>query len=114
MKKKMNSKECLKLLFNNVLCESCTAFEKCYKSKKKDLCGDWKQTIEQDLDLLKQLEKENQELKEEVDELEKTLEKIKELPRCDICDANWLKGCLCLQKKIKRVFESVGNNNVED
>lgn len=53
-----------------------------------------------------QIEMEREVLKEKVDELEQVIEKIKKLPHCDICDANWHKGCLCLQKKIKEVFEN--------
>lgn len=32
------------------------------------------------------------------------LKQIEALPNCDICDENWHKGCMCLQKKIKEVL----------
>lgn len=67
--------------------------------------------IKQDLDKLEKLEKENQELKEqninlreENINLKKVIEKIKSLPNCDICDANWHKGCMCLQNKLKKAL----------
>ena len=39
-----------------------------------------------------------------LEKLEKVIEKIKNLPNCDICDANWHKGCMCLQNKLKKAL----------
>lgn len=47
------------------------------------------------------------EIKQDLDrleKLEKLIDKIKNLPNCDICDANWHKGCMCLQNKLKEVL----------
>ena len=118
----MNSKEALKRLYYDAI--SLNEIEEDVEQIKNDY-----DLIKQDLDRLEQLEKENQglkkvrdnysdqlnyvwnivnSLKDENTRLKQALEKIKELPHCDICDANWHKGCLCLQKNIKKVFESVG------
>ena len=86
--------------------------------------------VKQDIYRLEKLEKENQELKEKLKILEELnninrkidglatktvqenfklkqlIEKIKELPNCDICDNNWHKGCMCLQNKLKEVLKN--------
>ena len=46
-----------------------------------------------------------------LEKLEKVIEKIKNLPNCDICDANWHKGCMCLQNKLKKAFEILKENH---
>ena len=77
-------------------------------------------TIEKDLERLGQLEKnyyslnrefetiefENYSLRKENEKLKQVIENIKKLPNCDICDENWHKGCMCLQKKIKEVLNN--------
>lgn len=56
-----------------------------------------------------EIEKDYMNVKQSLDrleKLEKVIEKIKNLPNCDICDANWHKGCMCLQRKIKEVLSN--------
>lgn len=40
-----------------------------------------------------------------LDDLEKIIEDIKQLPNCDICDREMYKGCSCLKKKIKKLLK---------
>lgn len=75
----MNSKEAFQQVLNKVRNTS-----RWYEDELK--------LIQQDLDKL--------------EKLEKVIEKIKNLPNCDICDANWHKGCMCLQRKIKEVLSN--------
>ena len=111
----MNSKKALKRLYlNNYTIEELSVVHS--DIKDYDL-------VFQDLDKLEKLEKENQELKNTILSLEldtcipelrkentkfkNVIEKIKSLPNCDICDANWHKGCMCLQNKfIPALFSS--------
>ena len=65
----------------------------------------------EELDRIEELKKDivtayesNKLLRKENAKLKKVIEDIKNLPNCDICDANWHKGCMCLQKKIKKTL----------
>lgn len=102
---------------NKALRENVKEIEDLYLKENKHWC----ETIDS-------LRKENQELKEKLEgipleydgylyftqsisnvvkeneKLKKAIEIIKTLPNCDICDANWHKGCMCLQRKIKEVL----------
>lgn len=55
-------------------------------------------------DMIFELQEIGSNLKQENEKLKKAIEIIKTLPNCDICDANWHKGCMCLQRKIKEVL----------
>lgn len=41
---------------------------------------------------------------ERLEKLEKVIENIKQLPKCEVCDDNWIKGCMCFRKKLKEVL----------
>ncbi len=43
---------------------------------------------------------------ERLEKLEKVIEDIKQLPKCEVCDDNWIKGCMCFRKKLKEVLEN--------
>lgn len=75
---------------------------------------EWCNTIEQDLDRLETFDyiaEQNVELREENLKLKQLIEKIKELPNCNICDANWHEGCMCLKRKIEEVLGNETNSN---
>lgn len=73
--------------------------------------------ILKDLEHLEEIVEEYNDLKCKYDNLEnnfkklkKAIEQIKQLPKCNECDSNWYKGCMCLQKKIKEVLETSKTN----
>lgn len=41
-----------------------------------------------------------------LEKLEKVIEDIKQLPKCEVCEDNWIKGCMCFRKKLKEVLEN--------
>ena len=43
-------------------------------------------------------------LQEENSKYKNAIDKVNKLPDCDICDANWHNGCMCLKNKIKEVL----------
>lgn len=79
---------------------------------------DYYKLILKDLDRLEKLEKDYEKLKERykhraevsndlckgVKQYENIIEKIISLPHCDICDADWHNGCMCLKNKLKEVL----------